>query len=900
MPEISILPPRMPFSGGAAEFLFEALAPRRGACDFPRTFAVAPTRQAARSAAAALAESAARREGCGVSGIEFLTPETFMELALPAAGTADRFEESAAMREAVESEGASCAALLPNGPVSGANASALAEKLLRLKSLCAEAGKSFADAAGALEAESMPDARRWRDLARIEERYASLLASCGKADRASALAKAAQNPPIEADRVFLLGVADAPPVFFTMLDSLERGGAEIRAAAFGISRGDFDGWGRPAPGKWARRELEIPDKSIFTPPDRRAQAAAVARRAAEFSGSCCAVSCEDGDGAREMLSALGRAGLEGFSPAGRALSESGVFAFLRALSAYLKSPGFSEFCALMRTGPMLWAVCESSGTAASDALGICDKYRAGMLCRDLKNAIARSRPDSRERALFECADGIIGTLPGARGILETLEKTAFSAPSLDPLAPAARNALRAGLRRAAAAEKSFGERPAWETADELARFCDESISCGARPEGSVPVQNWLEIFWSDAPRLFIADFSGGKVPESASGDAFMPDSLRELLGVRPSSARRNRDAYFAWALLESRKPCGSVEFYAPKADFDGAPLMPSPLLMQTARSSLAARAAALFSETASEGSASAFSSSWKLKVPKAPLPEALSATDFKAYIRCPFEFYIGRVLKMRPFDLEKRELDAMESGTLVHAAFQELAEYRDCGEEGIFGVLSSALESAFRASFGFSPPPAALFQKHFLLQRLRAAARAEAEHRAAGWRTVATETDYGNLSFGGFPVRARIDRIDEGPDGELMVVDYKTIDSPETRRGVSSPEAAHTKARPAPGGGIAWKDLQLPLYAESASRKFGRPCSLAAYFLLPKSADKTRIDVWDISPGQRESALEKAEEIALAIRARSFTPDDASPIGSDYPEIFGFSGEISKFLEFEQ
>ena len=85
-----------------------------------------------------------------------------------------------------------------------------------------------------------------------------------------------------------------------------------------------------------------------------------------------------------------------------------------------------------------------------------------------------------------------------------------------------------------------------------------------------------------------------------------------------------------------------------------------------------------------------------------------------------------------------------------------------------------------------------------------------------GFEPVALEYGFGpeSVGFGGFVLRGRIDRIDRGPSGELIAVDYKT----------GTVGSAHAVAKFASRG-----LLQLPLYARVIQDAFGAPVAGGLY-----------------------------------------------------------------------
>ena len=74
------------------------------------------------------------------------------------------------------------------------------------------------------------------------------------------------------------------------------------------------------------------------------------------------------------------------------------------------------------------------------------------------------------------------------------------------------------------------------------------------------IQGWLELAWEDAPHLLVAGVNEGQLPEAIHGDLFLPNTLRELLGLRTNADRLARDTWLMELLLATRAESGKVEF----------------------------------------------------------------------------------------------------------------------------------------------------------------------------------------------------------------------------------------------------------------------------------------------------------------------------------------------------
>lgn len=193
------------------------------------------------------------------------------------------------------------------------------------------------------------------------------------------------------------------------------------------------------------------------------------------------------------------------------------------------------------------------------------------------------------------------------------------------------------------------------------------------------------------------------------------------------------------------------------------------------------------------------------------------------------------------------------------------------------------------------------------LQRLAAAADVEAAHRKAGWRTLHAEFDIGHesdphpLLIGSRRLSGKIDRIDQGPDGEILILDLKTSDAGE------KPNLAHLKSlnvrtvadtdewlihQDSAGKSWRWIDLQLPLYAWAWQEAHPGPVQ-AGYFQLPTSVQSTAISLWEeLDKATLDSAMQCAREAVRRIDAHQFWPPSDSVRYDAFEALFaGYSPE---------
>jgi ATP-dependent helicase/nuclease subunit B len=283
-------------------------------------------------------------------------------------------------------------------------------------------------------------------------------------------------------------------------------------------------------------------------------------------------------------------------------------------------------------------------------------------------------------------------------------------------------------------------------------------------------------------------------------------------------------------------------------------------------------------------------------------------TAFRAYLECPFRFLLSHGMRMEPIESEKRELDARDFGTLVHAVLERLGvegAWRDCTDGPELGHhFSAELDRIAIGRFGRTPSLPLVVQIESARQRLQHAAHLQAAARAEGWRIVETEWAFpeGAVVFEGLAVRGKIDRIERHEaTGAVRVLDYKTSDKPVTPgdahrkrlgRGESLRHAfAGCEVNGVPG---KWIDLQLPLYRLAAAH-FGTEI-VCGYFNLPKAVSETAIATWDdLDDATHAAAIECARGVAAAVRSGVFWPpnEDIDSDDDEFARLFHEGVEAS-------
>ena len=351
-----------------------------------------------------------------------------------------------------------------------------------------------------------------------------------------------------------------------------------------------------------------------------------------------------------------------------------------------------------------------------------------------------------------------------------------------------------------------------------------------------------------------------------------------------NARRYARDAYAVSVLAASRR---ELTLISARRDTDGNPLSPSRLIFATDEETAARRALTFFrpAETSAvarpwlgASSDAPAESALVIRMPQ-PLEEpvrSMSVTSFRAYLACPYRFYLRHVLRLEPLDDRAEEMDARLFGEVIHDVLRRFGreQVRDATDaDEIARFLRHAAHQCADERFGRRRLPAVAIQLLQIQKRLEAFAAWQARWAAQGWRITHSETCGGEepvqLALSGddpMTLTGRIDRIDfHEPTRRWAVFDYKTSSQPV------EPEPAHRKAG-------QWIDLQLPLYSLFLPSLGIDPAAASlGYLVLPQDLAKTgeRMAPWGGPDLADAEAL--ASDVAERVRAEAFWPPRYPP-----------------------
>jgi len=779
---------------------------------------------------------------------------------------------------------------------------ATAGLMLRVRDELAQNGLTVADVASRGIDLEEPD--RWADFARIEQACTERLGSLGLGDPGKARVRGAATAALPCDirKVLVAAVPDPMPLSVAALERIsESVQIEVLIHAPTALADAFDQWGRPEPAYWESFRLDLPAHSISLEAGPAEAASSVARAVATAERGACAIGVPSNDDIPSVEEALARHGVESFSPAGRKLASHEIGKLLDALAALHDDGSFESLAELVRhPGELKWLTGVPGVGSPSELLKSLDVLQN----KHLPETLLSLEKFAGQTCVGAACDAIKGQLKkidsGDPGEVSHVLSDVYSHVGKDP-------ASDDGRRFRAAAEEIM------DILSELGSGTYEQLGLGRkerllllrealgstrfnleRTQGSVDLLGWLELHWEDAPRLVVCGMNDGGVPETMVADPFLPDSLRARLGIRCNQTRFARDAYVLAAILESRKGRGEVQLVVKKATGSGDPLKPSRLLFLCEDQELPARVEMLFGPSRQEVQHVSRQSDWKLRPLRASAPGQLPVTAYKAFLQCPFTFYLARLVGMEPMDDRARELDPLQFGTMCHDSLEVLgsepglADATD--ENAVAAALQARAEHWVSSRFGDEPPAAVKIQLEAASQRLAWAAKVHVEERKKGWRICKYEhrlMDGQGIELHGLRVTGKVDRIDRHEDGRIRLLDYKTAE-----RALKPAQAHIGKARDdTPEWALLsdqvrrWLDLQLPLYKAFLEREFPGNVTVG-YFNLPRAVTETGVLEWEeLDRVTVLDAVECAGEIARMIRDGRFFPPHSDTMGDALPGL---------------
>jgi ATP-dependent helicase/nuclease subunit B len=772
--------------------------------------------------------------------------------------------------------------------------------------LSLKATSELANAAG-IEAE------RWRELARLEGLYFDHLKHAQLIDPNYARLSIAESyeAPNTIKSIILAATPDPQPLALRAIQSAATK-TQIEIWIYGPKEGDlFDDWGRPLTSKWSERSLDFENwncqmQSLFDPQEVATQLATSIK---ESKPESVLIGLADPSLNSVVSDELRAKNIPFFDPNGKPLHLGGIGRIADLLCELTKESSIATVRTILQH-PDIMRWLNADTEQQKEILSTIDRLFNKHLTADLDTLRHFNTNEILGGALDQLSDVLTKLRSTKTSFADTIAETLqviYASSEIHSGSPHYNHfkecaiTVRHLLQQTRIAENLFLKLPPQLVRSTFQHSLRQTAVYSDRPSNAHDLLGWLELLWNDAPQLILAGINETIVPESISGDAFLPESLRIKLGLRTNEQRFARDAYLIEALCYRRREKGRVQILVPQMTTDGSPLKPSRLLFLGHSNTLLARTKKLFSPSIKNTGKIIHTLPWKLKPPPSlQSPDSLSVSALNSYLQCPFRFFLKYVLKMQPIDVDTRELSAASFGNLFHDVVELLSE-QTLDHQTTVNELKTSLHKHAKnliiKRYGKKLTFALRLQQEVLLNRLSAFCHRQVEDIQINGRidSIDTEVDFDGFEIEGYPVNGRIDRVDCRGD-RIELIDYKTSDSPK------DPKKAHLvklsqKAPPQHlpkeaffeynGKTYRWVNLQLPLYA-LATQSTTKGSSKVAYFNLGKTLEKSSIQRWEeLDELHLDSAHACAAAVIKKIQAGQFWPPNEAVLEA-HDDFAGF------------
>jgi ATP-dependent helicase/nuclease subunit B len=781
---------------------------------------------------------------------------------------------------------------------------------------------------GSVEEEVKGEAeqRRWRLLKSLHEKYLQCLQTAGRVDPFAARKDAIKKNKVRSSAdVVLIGTSDLPRSVTSMLravvdanrsKSKQVGTVTALVAAEEAQRDHFDPFGSIIASQWSKHEIPLTDDQLISAQDVADQASTVAKIVEEWSETyplhdvTVGITHESLVGPIEFE--LRSRNMPSHRELGWTIAQTPVGRLLALLSDHLSRNTWRTLAALVRHADFYEFIDQSirstplfAGrqwlTSLDDLVANhyptrCDNDLPTHAIEHSANAIEiRDLVQQSLRDLRHPARTLSDWAGRLHGWLSEIYKSQLAKPIADVPSRSDQAILTVTkfMVLIQSLEKTLDVKVSAAAAIEMlvSRLALLRVSDQSPTNDRTTLSGWLDLALDDSQAMVITSLNQPYVPESVTADPFLPGTLRSRLQLNDNERRLARDIHALDLMLSSRK---RIKLIVGARSLDGSPTPPSRLLAAAKPLDAAKRLVKLLEPNTSkkplepqtqtpstkQGPWSGPVAKTNLPIPTLPLDKGvkvMSVTSFKAYIDCPYRFFLRHVLHLKPLDDASGELQANQFGDLIHNTLDWFgkSEFKDYStQQTIESALHDKLAEYALHFFGTSPNAAVRMQIHQARARLSSVAVVQSERRRDGWRIHDVETSFGEKSPAGIevdgvlmPIRGRIDRIDQHDDGRWAIIDYKTHGHP--------PRAKHLKYE---NDEPKWIDLQLPLYQLLIPFVIDEtvdPSRVSlSYFNIGNNFKETKINDADFTDKEFTAARAKIDDCIRRIRRGEFAPND--------------------------
>lgn len=442
---------------------------------------------------------------------------------------------------------------------------------------------------------------------------------------------------------------------------------------------------------------------------------------------------------------------------------------------------------------------------------------------------------------------------------------------------------------------------------------------------------FLELPWYGDSTVILAGLSENVLSGNRFSDPFLPEQAKKLLNLQTAEQSSAADA-FRFAAMQNT---ADLRFLVCRYGMRQDAVKPPAILMRCPEKDLPQRILDIFGNRFVLPLAVEKKPRLEPLVPRREIPEKkrLSVTDFAQYLRCPFTYYLQKILRAENAGGKAIELDHAQSGTILHNIIAGCEKVIQSGADAN-GLFQCAMDHWKISRHHFGDPAPGLLELQFAIMKdnLLYFAASQAEWYDHGWRLVRSElhpekttvppcswADFYHKVFPDAPrekwrdsieFKGRFDRLDARElDGkrELCVIDYKTgiAKTPAEKHFCSSAGLTEEEKnyRAVPGLNKYWSDLQLPMYVlmirhllpeEPADR------ISAAYFNLPTAYASTGVyEFTELDEYLLESAMQCADQIANRIYGPHpvfWPPRDTDTLFAPYEKLAEEDFSVADFF----
>jgi DNA helicase-2/ATP-dependent DNA helicase PcrA len=238
-----------------------------------------------------------------------------------------------------------------------------------------------------------------------------------------------------------------------------------------------------------------------------------------------------------------------------------------------------------------------------------------------------------------------------------------------------------------------------------------------------------------------------------------------------------------------------------------------------------------------------------------------SASGIKMYEDCPLKFKYSYVLR-----IPTPQKTFFQVGTDVHAVYEQMSKLKMQGELPSVSIARELLDSRWEPS-GFSSET----QEHQEYDRMQRMLDFWINFEIANPNETVEVEEWFDLNLDGSKFGGYIDRIDRTPDGDYIVIDYKTNKTPYPKKKLS-------------------EDVQIALYCLAVKEKYGRlPVQAGHMYVNPDVAEIRLVDVSEEGVG---TVIERVRKIVDRILVEDFeVTEEPNCRFCDYRGICDFNGE---------